>query len=89
MSKDNDGNRVTRKVTNKHRADWATAALKEFCTHTGQKLASEEERREAVTDLLTDLEHWCGANGVDYIAAVAAGIKHYSYEIQAESIGGK
>ena len=39
--------------------------------------------REALVDLLTDLRHWCGREGVNFPDAYAQSLSHFNEEIKA------
>jgi hypothetical protein len=56
------------------RAQWAAAAITEFRRHTGTDL------EDVVSDLLTDVMHWCGQNNQDFDAELQRARWHYHCE---------
>lgn len=67
--------------SNDSRAAFADSALKSFALSAGMQLAIEG--REAVSDLLTDLMHWCDRNDVSFKDAYENGLASYEAETTA------
>jgi hypothetical protein len=67
------GNQMT--VTNKDRAEWATAALRHFQSITGT------DWEDCLGDLLCDLMHFANANNFDFKAAVIRASGPYIEEL--------
>ena len=59
---------------NDSRAEWAAAALAEFCGQTGADL------EDAVCDLLADLMHWCDRNEQSFDDQLSRAQYHYECE---------
>ena len=57
---------------NTDRADWAKNALSVFCEETG--LEEEIERRDAVSDLIANLGHYCDRHDLDFLAIASGAI---------------
>ena len=66
---------------NQERAQWAEEALKAFATGMGANYTLPDEGGEAITDLLCDLMHWSGLNGVNFGHCLALAQAHYEIEI--------
>jgi hypothetical protein len=64
---------------NDHRARWAAAALAEFRQQTGADL------KDAVSDLLADLMHWCDRFGQKFPKELRRALDHYEEETAARS----
>lgn len=67
---------------NSDRADWAERALLLFCEDTG--LDPQSERREAVSDLLCNLGHFCDQNELDFLAIASNAIGVWDVEKREE-----
>jgi hypothetical protein len=59
------------------RAHWAGSALRDFRENTGTDL------EDAVSDLLTDLMHWCDRHGQDFEHELRRACLHYEAETEA------
>lgn len=64
---------------NGNRARWAEVALKEFQRQTGAEL------EDALSDLLTNLMHWCDRSGQDFHLELARAGVHYDEETLEET----
>jgi hypothetical protein len=42
--------------------------------------------REILIDLLTDAQHWCGANGEDFHLALAMACRHHIHELNDQQL---
>ncbi len=62
---------------NGSRAEWATVALLEFRRQTGADVG------DAVSDMLSDLMHWCDRNNQDFDVELRRARKHYEDETDA------
>lgn len=60
---------------NRDRAEWAEAALLGFMEQTGV-----DGDREAVSDLIADLGHYCDRHQLDFIPLVERAIGHWRIE---------
>ncbi len=67
------------------RAEWAKNALSVFCDETG--LDPEVERREAVSDLMCNLGHYCDSQGLDFLAIASCAIGVWDAEKREEENG--
>jgi len=56
------------------RAEWAGKALDEFIRATGTG------KEDAVSDLISDLMHWCDRNGGNFQRELKRGMGHYAEE---------
>lgn len=72
-------------VDNEDRAEWAGTVLLLFARMTG--LDPEDEKGEAVGDLIANIGHYCDRNGLDFIPAVAAAISLWDVEKREEESG--
>lgn len=70
---------------NSDRAEWAEQALSVFCKETGLDPVAEE--REAVSDLLCNLGHYCDLNGLDFLAIASGAISVWDAEKREEAAG--
>ncbi len=61
---------------NEKRAEWASAALRTFRRFTGA------DERDAVSDLITDLFHWCDRHGQRFGRELERAICHYEAETE-------
>ena len=69
-------------AVNTDRAEWAEVALLAFMRKTGA------DREDALSDLLSDLMHWCDRNsGQSFEAELARAREHYAYETRPEYVG--
>lgn len=64
---------------NDERADWARIALAAFAAETGQSLATDGVE-EVLQDLLTNLQHLCRRDGIDFQQALADGTGNFEFE---------
>lgn len=62
-------------LTNADRAIWAAAALAAFIDQTGP-----DDDASAISDLITDLGHYCDEHDLDFLDIVARGVGHYKAE---------
>jgi hypothetical protein len=62
---------------NDERAEWAERALITFENATGT------DRSDVVTDMLTNMMHWCDRNGQDFEERLAMARVHYEAETQS------
>ncbi len=62
---------------NPNRARWAAAALAQFRQRTGADL------KDAVSDLLADLMHWCDRFGQEFPRELRRALNHYEEETDA------
>ena len=60
---------------NSDRAEWAEAALLTFMEQTGV-----DGDREAVSDLIADLGHYCDRHQLDFIPLLERGISYWQIE---------
>ena len=67
---------------NSDRAEWAGNAIAVFCEETG--LDEEVETREAVSDLICNLGHYCDLRKIDFLAVVAGAISVWDAEKREE-----
>ena len=44
-------------------------------------LASGEDKQDAVTDLLTNIQYYCESNGLDFVELLDAACQHYDEEV--------
>jgi hypothetical protein len=66
---------------NKERADRAEAALLTYVELTNsQDDWSYDDKELVVSDLLTDLEHFCELHDLNFSGAIARGNEHYTTE---------
>jgi hypothetical protein len=72
-------------VDNDDRAEWASKALVLFSRITG--LDPDEERQEAVGDLIANIGHYCDRNGLDFMELAAAAISLWDVEKREEDNG--
>ncbi len=70
---------------NSDRAGWAKNALSVFCDETG--LDPEVERREAISDLMCNLGHYCDSQGLDFLAIASCAIGVWDAEKREEENG--
>jgi hypothetical protein len=63
---------------NDARATWAGVALSAFLAETGCDIG------DAVTDLLSDLMHWCDRNGQEFRTGLDRARLHYEAETQVD-----
>ena len=70
---------------NSDRADWAANALRFFCEETGLDL--EIEMREAVSDLVCNLGHYCDGRKIDFLAIAAGAIAVWDAEKREDENG--
>lgn len=70
---------------NSDRAEWAEHALSVFCEDTG--LDQEMEKREAVSDLLCNLGHYCDLHNFDFLALASGAIGVWDAEKREEENG--
>ena len=69
--------------SNDDRALWAEAALLAFAQRTGlakEVVGDKEDHFFIISDLLTDLAHWCDRHEVDLPAALIHAAVHYRAE---------
>lgn len=64
---------------NSERTRWAQAALWAF------QRATRTDDEDAVSDLLTDLMHWCDCNDQDFNAELLRGSGHYESETRSDT----
>jgi hypothetical protein len=57
------------------RAEWAEAAILKFMDETGV-----DGDREAVSDLIADLGHYCDRHQLEFLPLVQRGIGHWQIE---------
>jgi hypothetical protein len=70
-------------TTNDERASWAEVALLAFAQRTRMAkrvIGDKEDAFLIVSDLLTDLAHWCDRHQVDLPAALTHAAQHYLAE---------
>jgi hypothetical protein len=70
-------------TTNDERASWAEVALLAFARRTGmaeEMVGDKEDAFFIVSDLLTDLGHWCDRHRLDLAEALVHAAHHYSAE---------
>lgn len=67
---------------NADRAEWAKNALAVFCEDTGLDL--EVERREAVSDLMCNLGHFCDRHALDFLSIASSAIAVWDAEKREE-----
>lgn len=72
-------------VSNEDRAAWAETVLLIFSRMTG--LDPEEEKGEAVGDLIANIGHYCDRNGLDFLPSVEAAISLWDVEKREEEAG--
>ncbi len=70
---------------NSDRAEWAEHALTVFCEETG--LNQEIERLDAVSDLMSNLGHYCDLHDLDFLAVAARAIGVWDVEKREEENG--
>lgn len=66
--------RPSREEQNESRARSAEAALWEFRRHTGADV------EDVVSDLLSDIMHWCDRHAQNFDTELRRGHEHYEYE---------
>lgn len=78
-------------TTNSDRADWAIAALEAFAEQTGQDKSGDlaNEPATVVGDLLTDLMHYCGQNGLDFTKILKDAKRTYEEELAEDDDDGE
>lgn len=64
-------------MTNKQRIEHARHAVAASCFARGEAIAYGED---AVTELLTDLQHFCAARGLDYRRCARMAAMHFDAE---------
>ncbi len=64
-------------VSNNGRAVSAEAVLEAFLA----LVDLDKGKADAISDIIADLGHYCGANGVDFVAAMQRGIGHWRVEV--------
>lgn len=70
---------------NLQRAEWAERALEIFCDETG--IDMEVEKREAVSDLMCNLGHYCDRRGLDFITLASHAIGLWDVEKREQADG--
>ena len=70
---------------NSDRAEWAKHALAVFCEETG--LDPSVEKREAVSDLIANLGHYCESHNLDFLAIASGAIGVWDAEKREEENG--
>lgn len=71
--------------TNKDRARWALAAVKEYARIVGDDIEEEEGLETAISDLLADLRHLCDKRGISFYICDHRGHEHYTEEVVEEN----
>lgn len=66
---------------NDDRADWADDVLRRFANITDMHFLKDQP--ELVTDLITNLHHWCDRNDVDFDQSMESATMHYTEETRA------
>lgn len=74
-------NRREERSANEERASRSALTVQYYCSISGN---DGEPEQEIVTDLLTDLRHFCTGPGVDFDQASRMAQMHYEAEIDEE-----
>lgn len=71
--------RPAREPTNEERVEGIEDMLQHFSEY------SRFDKECSIIDLMTDLRHWCAANGVNFDDTVRISADHYQTETRAET----
>ena len=79
MEAEHTGKENQMTVSNRDRAEWASAALGHFQSITGT------DHEDSLSDLLGDLHHWCDRENVNFQNALDTARTHYQAECAEEN----
>jgi hypothetical protein len=65
---------------NAHRVGWAERTLNAFCLTQGTRYIVTETREAQLSDLLTNLAHFCDAHGLELAETLRRARLHYDAE---------
>lgn len=68
--------------TNLQRCLWAASAISGYL-RAKQESRTPEDRQDQLTDLLTDLMHWCKHERINFAKSLKSARFHFNFEIGA------